>query len=369
VKRLIAELLKKEEYDFLKKIIGVAARGYTQVGKGKETLYVNTPNRKSGVAFIITKTGDKYHVLSLKRHPGFNITYIANKYDDYNKDALKTIEALFSLAKDHKLVKYFKENLNPKEFTKLLLTKEAFHLDRFNEWFPNLKEIEEKEEESVENFKVVFDDAVKGIAKEKVYEFITKASSYLKKFGLSKILHGKVFVVDKLPGNYIAVYEGNSDVIKVSRRAAKKYSDDMGRNFIHELGHRLWRKGHVNEGKVEDVYKQVKYGMFRDDVKEGDVFRDKYDDRKIEVVKKINKGSYGWCEVKVNDSEKLQQVGIGAFKYMDKIKGTPMRDTQMWIPSPYSIKKNEEEWFCELLAFGLVDNNQIYKNFLKEVIR
>jgi len=368
MKKLIAELLKRRKYKFLKKVIGVATRGYIKIGKGKDTLYVNTPKIKAGVAFVITKSGDKYYVLSLKRNPSFDVTFIANKYDDYNKNALKTLKALSSLAKEYKLLKYFKENLNPKEFTKLLLTKEAFHLDRFNEWFPDLEKVEEEEEESIDNFKVIFDDAVKGIDKEKVYEFIRKASSYLKKFGLSKILYGKVFVVDKLPGNYIAVYDSNSDVVKVSRRAAKKYSDNMGRNFIHELGHRLWRKGYVNIGKVEDMYKQIKYGMFRDDVKDGDIFKDKYDDRKIEVVEKKGKGSYGWCEVRINDSKKLEQKGIGAFKHMNKIKGKPMRDTQEWIPSPYSIKKNEEEWFCELLAFGLVDSNLSYLKIIKKVI-
>ena len=371
MKKLIAELLKKREYKFLKKVIGVASRGYVKIGTGDNTIYVNTPGSRAQITYAIVKNSNKYYVLSTKKKAkgkNFDITLVDDAYNSFNKNALATIKYLAKTAEEHDLLKYFKENLSPKEFTKLLLTKESFHLNNFNEWFPDLKKVEEEEEEDVYNFKVTFDDSVKGIAKDKVYEFIRKASSYLKKFGLSKILYGKVFVVDKLPGNYIAVYDSNSDMVKVSRRAAKKYNDDMGRNFVHELGHRLWRKGYVDIGKATDMYKQVKYGMFRDDVKEGDVFKDKYEDRKIEVVEKKGKGSYGWCDVKVNDSDILQQMGIGAFKYMDKIKGKPMRDTQVWIPSLYS-KKNEEEWFCELLGFGLVANNKMYKDFLKGMVK
>lgn len=368
INKLIAELLSKKKYYLLKKIIGIAAKGYAKIGTGKNALYINTLSSKSGVSFVIIKSFNTYFVLSVKRHYSFDITFIANTYDNYNKDALKTIRALASIAKQHNILKYFKENLSQKEFTKLLLTKESFSLDKFIEWFPDLKKVEEKEEEKVYDFNVVFDDSIKDIDRGKIYRFIKKASSYIKKFGLSKILYGKVFIVDKLPGSYVAIYHYNNDMIKISRRAAKKYDNIMGRNFIHELGHRLWRKGYINKNKVNDMYKQIKYGMFRESVEEGDIFKDRKGN-KIEVVEKKEKGNFTWFKVRINDSKSLQDKGIGAFKYMEKVKGKENVDTEEWIPSDYSIKKNEEEWFCEIFAFGLIDNNKMYKDFIKKVIK
>jgi len=361
--------IKKGPYWKISTVIeGIASRGYVTIGKGNNTLYVNTPSIKKEVTFVIVKSFNSYFVLSTKRKArgnGFDITLVNNTYESYHKDALSTIRYLAVLAGQHDLLKYFKENLSPKEFTKLLLTKEDFYLETFNKWFPDLKQVEEEEEESIYKFKVIYDDAIKPAEKDKIIDFIHKGSSYLEKFGLSGLLYGKVFVVDKLKGNRIAAYNRTSDIVKVSRRAAKKYNPDMGRNFIHELGHRLWTKKNVKEGAVNSLYRQAKYGLIEEDLKIGDVFEDKQS-RKVEIKDIRKERGFTYYDILVDGKE--QHTPSGAFKYMKKIKGKPMTDPELWRPSPYAMAKNSEEYFCEMLAYGLVDNNKLYKDFIKKVI-
>jgi len=362
--------LKKGPYWKTSTVLGVASKGYGKIGKGNNTLYINTPGTKAQVTYVIVKSFGGYFVLSTKRKAKglhYDITLVNNTYNSLRKDALSTIRNLVNIAREYGLLKYFKEGLSPKEFTKLLLTKESFNLKTFNEWFPDLEQVEKEAEEKVYKFKVTYDDSIKETEKEKIVDFILKGSKYLEKFGLSNILYGKVFVVDKLSGNRIAVYDRTSDMVKISRRAAKKYNQDMGRNFVHELGHRLWTKKRVRETLVNSMYRQAKYGLIEKDLQIGDVFENR-DGKKVEILDTTKDRGYTYYLTQTEDDKAQRRTLSGAFKYMKKIKGKPMTDPNLWRPSAYAMAKNEEEYFCEMLANGLIYNNKLYKDFLKKVI-
>lgn len=366
-KHKIIKPTKKKKH---KKTESNAKRYYTEIGKGNNTVYINMRSKKEFTAYVIVKSYGAYSVLSIKEIPratSFNLTHVADRFKDFHEKALPTIKALHVDAKDMGIEKYFKEDLTPEQFTNLLLLKENFSVKLFNRWFPDLKEVEEKDQKKVFNFDVKYDGTVKDVSKQDIKSFIEKASKIVTRFGLPHILYGKVLIVNDLPGIKIAVYDKNMDLIKISRKAVLKYTPEMGRNFIHELGHRLWAKGLVDTEAVKDMYRQASTGHMESSVEAGDVFKNAKG-QTVEVLKKEEPAGRGptLFIIRVEGYKNLQKVPSGYFTRLKKMKGVQPIDPKQWIPSDYSLK-NAEEWFCEILAYGL--DHDIYKDFLRKVIK
>lgn len=371
-KKIIFKLNNRNRRDLSKKVLAYAAKGYTIIGKGNKALYINTPGTRKEISYIIAKDKDKYYILSTKRKAAgvnFDLGYANTIYLRSNKDPIDSIKYLANIAEKRGFLKYFKKEVSPDKFIKIILTKEGFSYKFFKEWFPELEIIEKESEEKLYKFNIVYDDSVKNIDKESIIDFITKASKYVENFGLSGLLYGKIFVIDKLRGSIIALYETSSDLIKLSRKASKKYNKDMVRNFVHELGHRLWEKKNVDKVAVRSLFNQVKFGYLDSDLEIGDVFEDKQG-KKVEIKnkEKDNSGSTFYI-VKKEEYKRPQTIFGAAFKYMTKIKGKPMTDISIWKPSEYSIKGGYIEFFCEIFAHGLVNNNKMYKDFIKKVVK
>lgn len=85
---------------------------------------------------------------------------------------------------------------------------------------------------------------VSGRELEKFKRIIQEVTRMSKSSGvpnLTKTLYGDVYFVAKIrQANLLAWYDYGKDTISV--RISKDSEDDLIRSFIHELGHRLWRK-------------------------------------------------------------------------------------------------------------------------------
>ena len=108
-----------------------------------------------------------------------------------------------------------------------------------------------------------------------------------------------------------ASYNPRSDLIKLARKTTytKNYKGISIKNMLHELGHRAFNQEFVNSSEVKNKYKEIK------------------------------------------SKQKTEQAWI------------PSRS---WIPSKYSLT-NEKEWFAEVFAYGLFQNINRYKEFIKKI--
>lgn len=366
MKKLIKYLIKAKRKDLALKILSKAGSYTTTLKIGNDYLYVTYPTGRGGANLAVAKNNGKYFVLALKRNKIWTPSVLL-RYPGNFDNSVEAIQYLYNDVKKDGYLNYFKENLTPKQFIDLVLVKESLMPNIFQKWFPELeKQTTEEESTKVGRFDVVFGIDLKDVEKRNIIDFISKASNIVKGFGLESALYGKVIVVKTLGSKNIADYVGSTDSIRVSKALAKKYNKSMIKTFIHELGHRLIKLNKVDRYDIIQKFKEVTSYSNSLNIDKGDEFIDKDGNTLTITSFEYNRGAFNYV-FKSSDG-KTYKAPYQYFINLQKIKGKPPEDTAKWLPSAYSTK-DWEEWFCEILGYGLVNDVKDYKIFVKGVLK
>jgi len=346
-------------------IKGAAGNFYTSLDiHGTKVLLTYTSKGIStGANLIAFKKNNKYYLATFKRNK-FLTTYAIKL--NLTKDLKRGLLYLIEFAEKKGIFKKFKLYKDGKDFAKQLIIKEVLHKSIFDVVFPELKEILEESKDmsqKVDKFVIIYDPKLKDIEKKSIVNVVQEASKLVKSFGLAKILYGKVAIVDAISGaRTVADYEPSGDFIRISKRAKK--NRNTVRDFIHELGHRLMRKDMVDKPNIMRKYSQeVSYAKRKINV--GDIFLTK-DGKKL-TIKELRYKRKLFYIFEMEGKKGLFQATDDYFIPLKKTSGKEKDKPPEWIPSTYSMK-NYGEWFSEIFADALINNNKLYKDFVKSVL-
>jgi len=301
--KVIKRLIQLKEIQLAKLVEAVAGRFYNIVTVKGNNLYLNALS-PTQITYFIAKDGKLYKILSLKKNSLFDEDKIEEIMKTYGKKAIDKIAE-----EAGNKVKYFKK-VNLQELSNILFIKESFHEREIDEWFPEITEERKKRSIKVGKFNFL-PGSLRDEDLFNIKYVLNKSTKLLKTINLDKSAYGDVIIVDKLPGTATAIYDRDSDIIKIEREAA--FLQDFTRplhDTLHEIAHRIYRKKYVNTKAVDDKF--------------------------LEVYK----------EWKENGNSDM-------------------------VPSLFSVKKSSKrwatEWFSEVVAYGLLKNNRKLLDFVKKV--
>jgi len=339
--------------------------GHYPVGEGK--VFVKSPTRNAANTMLVCQSGaDQYTVLSMKKNKIFDVYGMAVLVKHFTMPD-QLIRVAHEQAQKAGIVKYYR-TFKGSDFITHMLNDEGINANTLYEWFPALKEKEVEHHKQIGGFTFITGNNVSENELENVEELVETASRLLEKVGLGDLLYGKIYVLADM-GKHLANYLESDDTIRMSNKCRK--SPTAVKTLIHEIGHRLYAKKLSSEAKVAIDKKfcdEIKFVSAAPKI--GDVFEDK----KGVTYKVITmKGSGSLYSTKLyyvmerSDKPGDQwRVNGDYFVGMKRIKGEE-HDSSKWVPSQYS-KKNDQEWFCEILGWGLVDNNSTYIKFIKSLL-
>lgn len=333
---------------------------------GGEKVWVKYPTRNAAATMFVAQTGkDEFTVLSVKRNDVLSSLVIAGAKQHFTIPK-EFVRVLSEMARKYDILKYYR-SFTASEFIPHMLNKEGINASTLYTWFPDLKEKEVEHHKQMGNFTVITGDSVSEKEVENVEDLIQTGSQLLSDFGLGEILYGKIYILASM-GRVLANYTSSDDTIRISNRSRR--SETATKTFIHELGHRLYAKKLTTNAKVAIAKKfadEVQYISLLPKI--GDEFQDVHGVKyKVITIKPGSLYSTKTYYVMTRDDKpgSMFRVDSKYFVGMKRTKGEP-HDSSAWVPSNYS-KKNEQEWFCEILAWGLVDRNSLWLDFVRSLL-
>lgn len=370
MKKIIKALNDNKRYYLIsqvKKVVGITGNYYKKLNlKDGSTVLINLLNKNydAGAKLIAAEYKGKYYIISFKRNKIVNSLNISNRLQINGLE--QGLKILAENAKEKNFLQYYKK-FSPKDFAKQLLIKESFSQKYFDTYFPELKGILQDDNETthkIGNFEVIYESSLKDSTKKAINDFIIAASDIVKKFGLEKLLYGKVIIVDRLPGKTVADYSESNDLIRIQKKA--KNNKSSIKDLIHELGHRLLDRGFLKD-KIDVIKKfDQDVARARREVRVGDIFEDK-DGKKITIEDSKFTGRRLLYIFSIEGKKGKYQAPENYFLTFKKIKGKEDKQLE-WIPSTYSTT-NYSEWLSEIFSYGLVDNNKLYKEYIKSILK
>lgn len=311
-------------------------------------------SRKYPTALVHFDRGtNKYSVITLK------VSAKLSPYDfgfAQQTDTRHAMKFASQIARDEKGLIDTQFDLDEISFLKYMVVKQGVNLSILQRVYPHIKDVE-MESVDIEGFKF-HPQSEKDLNVWKNIIPTSKRILTAKIKKLPNIFYGNVFSTPTLrSSNVIADYTYSTDSIRVSNKA--KYGDYGVKYFIHELGHRIFEKflSSAKQDIVKERYTQAVKGV-NVKLSKGDIYKfDKIGEVVIDDIK-FSRSKMNYTLTSVDDSKKRYTItGSSGFLNAEpiKVKEKPTKDS--FILTPYALT-NHEEFFCEMLGYGLVDNNK-----------
>lgn len=239
-----------------------------------------------------------------------------------------------------------------------------------NEFFEKIGDFEEQQDfKKIKygSWDIILQSGVKDI--EQVKKLLDRVQAQCREY--TELFYGVVEVKKKLQGRVLADYSQKGDYMRIK---ANRADEEFVKTFIHELGHRLWRKflDYKQKDVIERKYYQMLINQPQITFQKGDLIQTKQG-FVVEFIEMKN-GKY---RVRlINKPSRIRRFDIGniliypQLSYQDivKINHQKIQMDKIDFPTNYS-KKSVTQFFAECFAYWMTGKlNRELIEFFKKVL-
>jgi len=340
------------------KITGeVAGRHVRRFLLGHVYVYATFASPESCADLVFTAVKNRYTVLKLKENSVFSAAALREKA--VGTSPLHCMKSLERTAKFLNICQYSLHTSSPDLFVAKLL-QEAIHRAYLQKWYPSLAVSLKRvgDVEKIDNFKVIFETEISPEDRQRLRNLIQKSAQLLRAADLECLIYGTINIVKELPGKRVADYLVSEDMVRIATEERQATTELI--DIVHELLHRYYKKFPLDKKLIRMLHAQVQQDILRDMPSPGDIFLNK--DGGQLVVKQCTKQ---FC-IFMKDNKRWK-CPIWYLLCLQKIKGKQLsKYPNIWVPSLRSMK-DAEEWFCEVVARGVIQDIPEIKSFLHYV--